>query len=154
MANKIYRWWKSGTRGIRGLGTQCLGSHRVAGLLAHIFLLQSLPTSAFQHPPVARSDGGVIQGMPSPWCHPVWSVQQHSSTALIPKKAHTACSSGCLQKQVLAFSPGSWNAGVQSERNKNTASFLSSWSIHSVKIVQDAVCSVGSLSSSSCRNLD
>jgi len=45
---------------------------------------------------------------------------------------HTACSFGCLQKQVLALSPGSWNAEVQSERNKSTASFLSSLSVYSV----------------------
>lgn len=133
MANSIYRWGKSGTRSIRGLGTQYSGSHRVVGLLAHIFLLQPFPTSAFQSFPVAGSDGGVIQGMSSPMMSSslVCPAEEiHSSD--MKETAHTACSSGCLQKQVLAFSPGSWNIEVQSNRNKSTASFLSSLSMHSV----------------------
>lgn len=110
-----------------------VAAHRVAGLPAHISLLQPLPTSAFQPPPEAGSAGGVTQGMSFPMLASgvVCPVAELSSSDM-KESTHRACSSGCLQKQVLALSPGSWNAEVQSERNKSTASFLSSLSIYSV----------------------
>lgn len=145
MANNIYRWGKSSTRGIRELGTRCSGTHGVAGLLAHIFLLHF----AFQDQMEGWSKECPLMMSSSLVCP---AGELHSSDS--EESTHTACSSGCLQKQVLAFSPGNWNAQVQNERNKSTASFPSPLSMHSVKMVQDAVCSLGSLSSWSCCNLD
>lgn len=99
---------------------------------------------------------GWSKGCPPPWCHPVWSVQQQNSTALIWKKAHTqlavlaACKSKCW--------PSALAAGIQKCKAKGTKSLLPFsplyLGIQLVKMVQDAVCSVGSLSSSSCCNID
>lgn len=137
---KLARQWQTVFTDGENLALEALGG-LAHGTPAATGLQDSwLTSSPSSLSPLLPSSVPQWQGQVEGWskeCPPMMSsslvcpaAELHSSDS--EESTYTARSSGCLQKQVLAFSPGSWNAEVQSKRNKSTTSFPSSSSMHSV----------------------